>query len=94
MSKSKCAWCGKEFHKTHNRQVCCSKECQKNRNRELAAKRQLRYYYKHKVKNISKITYTKLGSKGTSCTTKPKPSFEEEHYSLIREAKRIGLKSF
>jgi len=89
-----CAWCGKEYEKTSNRQVCCSRECQQNRNRELTAKRGMKHYYKHKVGNVNKKCITSLGSKGTSCTTKPKPTFKEEHRSLINEQKRIGLKVY
>lgn len=91
MPVSKCKWCGKEFVKTNNRQVCCCKSCQDERNRELAAKRQSRFYYKHKTGNVNRQTLTKLGSKGTTCTTKPKPDFEEEHKSIVSEAKRLGL---
>lgn len=89
---TKCLWCGKEFKKHYNNQVCCSKACQEERNRELAANRQHRYYHKHKEGNVNKKALTLLGSKGTSCTTKPKKSFDEEHKSIIKEARRLGFK--
>lgn len=91
MSKSICAWCGKPFEKQHNRQVCCTKECQQNRNRELAAKRQSKYYYRHKVGNVNSRNITDLGSKGTSQTSHRKKSFPEEYRSIQSEKKRIGL---
>lgn len=94
MTMAKCKWCGKLFEKKTNRQICCTRECQENRNRELTAKRGMKHYYRHKVGNVSKKAITSLGSKGTSCTTKPKETFEEEHKSLVNEAKRIGLKVY
>lgn len=88
---STCKWCGKEYEKQHNNQACCSKECQDNLTRENSAKSSMRHYYKHKVGNTNKKAITSLGSKGTSSTTKPKESFEDEHKSLVNEAKRLGL---
>lgn len=88
---SKCKWCGKLYEKDYNNQVCCSKECQDKRTQELSAKRSMRHYYKHKIGNVNKKAITSLGSKGTSSTTKPKSSVEEEHKSLISEARRLGL---
>ncbi|WP_407462810.1 hypothetical protein [Methanobrevibacter sp.] len=86
-----CAWCGKEYEKTSNRQVCCSKECQENRNRELAAKRQSRYYYRHKIGNTNSRNITDLGSKGTSQTSHSKENFHDEYRSIQSEKKRLGL---
>ncbi len=88
---SKCKWCGKLFEKQHNNQVCCSRECQDKRNQESSANSSMRHYYRHKVGNVNRKAITSLGSKGTSSTTKPKEDFEEEHKSIINEAKRIGF---
>lgn len=88
---STCKWCGKEYEKTSNRQVCCSKECQDNLTRENSAKSSMKHYYKHKIGNTNKKAITSLGSKGTSSTTKPKESFEDEHEWAVKEAKRIGF---
>lgn len=88
---SKCKWCGKLYEKEYNNQVCCSKECQDKRNQELTARRSMRHYYKHKIGNVNKKAITTLGSMGTSATTKPKPTAEEEHKSLVKEARRLGL---
>ena len=91
MSRSKCAWCGKEFEKTHNRQVCCSKECQKERQKELNRNRQQRYYYRHKVGNVNSKNITDLGSRGTSQTSHSKNNFRDEYKSIQSEKKRLGL---
>ena len=88
---SKCKWCGKLYEKEYINQACCSKECQEKRNQELTNKRVLKHYYKHKIGNVNKKAITSLGSKGTSATTKPKPTAEEEHKSLVNEARRLGL---
>ena len=91
MKTSICKWCGKPFKKKYNQQVCCSSECQGNLTRENSAKSSMRHYYRHKVGNTNKKAITSLGSKGTSSTSKPKESFEEEHEWAMKEAKRIGF---
>lgn len=91
MKTSICKWCGKPFKKKYNQQVCCSSECQGNLTRENSAKSSMKHYYKHKVGNTNKKTITALGSKGTSSTSKPKESFEDEHEWAMKEAKRIGF---
>ena len=91
MKKAKCKWCGKEFTKKYNNQVCCCRECQDKRNQEASARSSMRHYYRHKIGNVNKKAITSLGSKGTSSTSKPKEDFEEEHKSILSEAKRIGL---
>ena len=88
---AKCKWCGKEYKKRYNNQACCSKECQDKLTAENSAKSSLRHYYRNKLGNTNKKTVTTLGSMGTSSTSKPKETFEEEHKSLLSEAKRLGL---
>lgn len=88
---SQCKWCGKTYEKQYNNQVCCSKECQEKRNQELTNKRVLKHYYKHKTGNVNTKALTTLGSKGTSCSTKPKDNVKDEHQSLVKEARRLGL---
>ena len=46
--KVKCAYCGKEFTKTHNRQVYCSPECRKKGDKEKANRRWRKWYHKNK----------------------------------------------
>ena len=91
MMMSKCKWCGKEYEKKYNNQACCSKECQDNLTAENSAKSSMRHYYKHKIGNTSKKAVTSLGSKGTSSSTKPKDTPEDEHEWAVNEAKRIGF---
>lgn len=88
---SKCKWCGKLFVKEYNNQACCTRECQEQLTRENSAKSSMKHYYRHKINNTNKKAVTTLGSKGTSSTHHPKETFEEEHKSLMREAKRLGL---
>ena len=88
---AKCKWCGKLFEKQHNNQVCCSEECQKERNREASARSSHKHYHKHKYRNVSVKAWTTLGSKGTSCTSKPKDDYEKEHKSILSEMRRLGL---
>lgn len=88
---NKCKWCGKPFKKKYNQQVCCSKECQDKLTAENSCKSSMKHYYKHKVGNTNKKAITALGSKGTSSTSKPKESFEDEHEWAMKEARRIGL---
>ena len=91
MAKSKCKWCGKEYEKRYNNQACCSRECQEKLTAENSAKSSHKHYHRHKIGNTSRKAITSLGSKGTSSTTKPKDTFEEEHKSLMNEARRLGL---
>lgn len=88
---SKCKWCGKEYEKKYNNQACCSRECQDNLTRENSARASMRHYYRHKIGNVNKKAITTLGTMGTSATTKPKHTVEEEHKSILKEAKRLGL---
>ena len=89
---ARCLWCGKEFIKSHNRQVCCSKECQDNLTAENWAKASMKYYYKNKVGNINKRNLTDLGSKGTTQTCHRLEDFDEEYKWIQEEKKRLGLK--
>ena len=44
----KCAYCGKPFKKTHNRQVYCSPECRSKGDQEKANRRWRKWYHKNK----------------------------------------------
>lgn len=84
--KRKCAYCGKEFEKHHNRQIYCSPECSKEANREKDRIRHLRYYYKHK----DRINTTKIGTR----TIGPRAHQDKEREAEIvqNEIDRIGLR--
>lgn len=92
LKMSKCKWCGKLYEKEYNNQACCSKECQEKLTAENSAKSSMKHYYKHKIGNINKKAITSLGSKGTTSSSKPKETPEEEHEWAMKEAKRIGFK--
>ena len=82
----KCAYCGKPFRKTHNRQIYCSPECSREANREKDRIRHLRYYYRHK----QRINTTRIGTR----TIGPKPHEDKEREAEIvqNEIDRIGLR--
>ena len=46
--KAKCAYCGKPFTKTHNRQTYCSEDCRKKGYQEKNNTRWRRWYHKNK----------------------------------------------
>jgi hypothetical protein len=43
-----CKWCGREFIKTHNRQIYCSKHCSKYARQEKNRGYFRKYYHKYK----------------------------------------------
>lgn len=85
--KTKCAYCGKTFTKTHNRQIYCSEECRYHAHREKHNIRNRRYYYKHK----KRINQTKIGTR--TIGPKPNPDIKRETEIVQNEIERIGLKT-
>ena len=84
--QAKCAYCGKTFTKTHNRQTYCSKECRENGTREKANIRWRRWYRKNK----KRLYQTQLGTRTMGPT--PNPDFEREA-EIIRNEKHRTLES-
>ena len=86
--KAKCAYCGKTYKKTHNRQTYCSETCRKNARQEKRRIYDSRYYYKNK--NI--INKKRIGTR--SIGPKPHPDIEREAEIVQNEVERIGLHIF
>ena len=57
--KRKCAYCGREFEKHHNRQIYCSPECRNNAHREHKRNWAYRHYHQNKT-HINKV---KIGTR-------------------------------
>lgn len=89
----KCKYCGKPFHKKHNKSQYCSKECAKNSIRESKAKYQhrRRLKIKRKILILPEYKISGMGSYGTSCNGHRKKNFKEEYQAIQREKKRLGL---
>ena len=86
--KAKCAYCGKEFEKHHNRQVYCSDECRSNARKDKKRQYNSTYYYK----NRKRLHQTLIG---TRCIgPKPHPDTEREPEIVQNEVERIGLTLF
>lgn len=49
-------------------------------------KRNRQQIYNTRIRNL-----TTLGSKGTSCTVSVRKSFDEEHKSIRKEMRRLGV---
>ena len=81
----RCAYCGKPFKKTHNRQKYCSTTCAENAHREH--KRNWAYTYYHK--NKKRINNTRIGTR--TIGPKPHPDTEREQQIVENEIDRIGL---
>ena len=86
--KAKCAYCGKPFTKTHNRQVYCSDECRNNSRKEKRRK----YNYKYYTKNKNRIHNKYLGTNTLAPTRNTDPEREAE--IVQNEIRRIGLHIF
>jgi predicted nucleic acid-binding Zn ribbon protein len=84
--KAKCAYCGKEYTKTHNRQMYCSDKCRTEARREQKRKWALKYYHKNKTR----INHTKIGTR----TIGPHKHENDERETEIvqNEIKRVGLR--
>jgi predicted nucleic acid-binding Zn ribbon protein len=86
--KAKCAYCGKEYTKTHNRQMYCSDECRKNSRKEKRRIYDSRYYYKNRYKR----NYTLIG---TRCIGPHKhPDDDREAEIVQNEIRRHQLHIF
>ena len=87
--KAKCAYCGKQYTKQHNRQTYCSPECRKKGDQEKANRRWRKWYHKNK-----KTLYRKqLGTR--TIGPKPNPNPEREAEIISNEKDRIlNSKSF
>lgn len=88
---SKCRWCGKLYLKKTNAEQYCSNYCKSQAKLEskrnyINKRNKSNYQYNTRVKNL--VT---LGSLGTSSSCKCKSSFSEEHISIRKELKRLGL---
>lgn len=81
----KCAYCGKPFHKKHNRQIYCSTECRNNARKEKKRIYNSRYYYK----NRKRLHATLIGTR--TIGPKANPNKEREAEIIQNEVERIGL---
>ena len=82
----KCAYCGEEFERRHNRQKYCSPECSQNAERENRRKRDYRYYHKNKTR----INQRKIGTR--TIGPHKHPHNEREAEIINNEIERIGLR--
>ena len=81
----KCALCGKEFERKHNRQIYCSKKCAQEGARIKDRKTKLAWFYRNK----QKIYQTQLGTRTIS--QHPNPNPEREAEIIKNEKQRLGL---
>ena len=86
--KAKCAYCGNEFEKKHNRQTYCSDHCRTEARREKRRK----YDYKYYRKNRDRINKKRLGTR--TIGPRPHPNIERETEIIEKEIERIGLRIF
>jgi predicted nucleic acid-binding Zn ribbon protein len=84
---SVCHWCGKEYTKTHNRQVYCSEQCQKYGYLEKARIRKVNYRKKYKNFQSEK----RLGSYAASLGPHRVENFYQEYEIVHKEVKSFGL---
>jgi len=84
--KTKCAYCGKEFEKKHNRQIYCSKQCSDNARKDKKRIYNSKYYYKNK----KRILTTAIGT--TTMSPNRNPNADREAEIVQNEIERIGLK--
>ena len=84
----KCALCGKEFEKKHNRQIYCSDECRTEAKRRQDTKARLRYWHKNKTR----LNKTRPG---TICISQHRnPDTDKEQKIVQNEKQRLGLTLF
>ena len=83
---TRCAYCGGEFEKTHNRQVYCSKRCAKYAKEEQDLHHKLKWYYKNK----ERLEETRLGTHNLS--PHPNEDPEKEEQIIKHELRRLRLK--
>lgn len=82
--KQKCAYCGEEFTRRHNRQKYCTKECAKNAKREQDRKAWIRWFHKNKDK-----LYTK--QLGTRTIGPHKHPITEREQQIVQNEKQRTL---
>ena len=80
--KATCAYCGKTYTKTHNRQMYCSDECRRHGYQEKNNRRWRKWYHKNK----NKLYQTQLGTR--TIGPKPNPDIEKEHEIVTKEKQR------
>ena len=85
--KAKCAYCGKQYTKQHNRQTYCSDECRENARKEKKRIYNSKYYYKNK----KRLHQTQIGTR--SIGPRANPNKERESEIIQNEIERIGLKT-
>ena len=84
--KRKCAYCGKEFTKHHNRQIYCSDECRKQAKREQDRKAWTRWFHKNK----NTLYQTQLGTRTIGPHKHPNTEREQE---IVNNEKNRTLNS-
>ena len=82
----KCAYCGKEFERKHNRQKYCSPECSRKADYDKARTRSYQYYHRHK----NRINHTKIGTR--TIGPHKHENTEREAEIIQNEIERIGLR--
>lgn len=89
-----CKYCGKPFHKTHNKSQYCCKDCARNNVRELKARYQQRRRLSVKRKELilPEHKISGMGSYGTSCNGHRKKDFNDEYESIQKEFRRLKLR--
>jgi hypothetical protein len=78
----KCAYCGKPFKKTHNRQKYCTPECSKEAKRRQDRQAWTRWFHKNK----KTLYQTQLGTR--TIGPKPNPNIEREAEIVHNEKNR------
>ena len=86
--QAKCAYCGKQFTKHHNRQIYCSQHCRTEARKEKRRTYNLRYYNKHKKRIHQKYTGT------NTLAPRMNPDHKREQEIVQNEIRRIGLHTF
>ena len=86
--KKKCAQCGKEFERKHNRQIYCSDECRTEAKKLQDRKARLKWVNKNK----KHLYQTQLGTRTISQHRNPNP--DREHEIIQNEKQRLGLTLF
>lgn len=87
----KCRRCGNLFIKLENRSTLCSLECKNLNTQDAKAKYQRK---RRKLINDGVLVSNETNQIGTSTvllSKNIKPTFEEEHLTIQREKRRVGL---
>lgn len=86
--ETKCAYCGKKFHKTHGNQKYCSPTCAKHKKLEQTAQSRMKYYYRNKKRGGDKIWG--IGTGGLGAHRYDDPNKEKE--KIKKELHRLKLR--